>query len=113
MTRLLTRFMDKVELIPFHACWEWVGCRDHSGYGKLSINRIPQYAHRVSYQLFVGPIPDGMQIMHKCDNPGCSRPSHLCAGTLSDNVLDSARKGRHKGSKKTHCPAGHPYAGAN
>jgi hypothetical protein len=61
-----------------------------NGYGRVG-NR---YAHRISYEAFVGPIPDGLFVCHKCDVKNCVNPSHLFIGTAKDNMIDCARKGR-------------------
>jgi hypothetical protein len=65
-------------------------------------------AHRASYEIHVGPIPDGLLVLHKCDTPACVNPVHLFAGTAAENTQDMVRKGRAKfPSRKTHCDAGH------
>jgi len=75
-------------------CWEWIGHRDPNGYGRLNVDGYPMLAHRLSYQLRWGGIPDGMAVLHKCDNPRCVNPEHLFLGTQSDNANDMYRKGR-------------------
>lgn len=60
-----------------------------------------------------GPIPEGMQVLHRCDVPYCVNPEHLFLGTDKENHRDKTAKGRHWQSLKTHCPKGHPYAGDN
>lgn len=75
-------------------CWEWKGHRDAWGYGQFKHKGTAAKAHRVSYELFVGPIPEGLVLMHKCDNPKCVRPDHLEPGTQEDNVRDRNSKGR-------------------
>lgn len=75
-------------------CWCWKGQTDRKGYGRIWRDGKRRQAHRVSYELIFGPIPDGMQVCHKCDNPPCVRPSHLFLGTQSDNMKDCTNKGR-------------------
>jgi hypothetical protein len=84
-------------------CWEWVGCRSKYGYGKFAIKGSrPTQAHRVSYMLNNGAIPDGMVIMHTCDNPPCVNPSHLRLGTHQENDADRNNKGRTARGNKVH-----------
>lgn len=72
-------------------CWVWKSSRNRPrGYGSFKAQR----AHRVSWELVNGPIPDGLWVLHKCDNPPCVRPDHLFLGTVGDNVRDMTAKGR-------------------
>jgi hypothetical protein len=78
------------------ACLEWPRARALKGYGELTIQGKHRKAHRVAYEISVGPIPKGMQVCHRCDNPACFRPSHLWAGSNADNSHDRELKGRGK-----------------
>lgn len=75
-------------------CWEWTACKNSAGYGQIRINGKAELAHRVSWELANGPIPDAMYVLHRCDNPSCVRPDHLFLGTSSDNTQDMISKGR-------------------
>lgn len=75
-------------------CWEWNAYLDHSGYGVINVDGKIIHAHRASYLTFVGKIPDGMMVLHRCDNPPCIRPDHLFIGTAADNKNDEIQKGR-------------------
>jgi len=78
-------------------CWEWDGPRNGDGYGYCSIgSRRSRGAHRLSYELHIGPIEAGMVICHRCDNPPCINPDHLFPGTHGDNLADMRAKGRER-----------------
>lgn len=79
-------------------CWEYEGCTNRAGYGRITIGSGPVLTHRFSYELFVGPIPDGIHVLHHRDNPPCVNPSHLWLGTHADNMADMAAKGRCPGN---------------
>jgi hypothetical protein len=80
-------------------CWVWVGKTLCRGYGQFWINGKQDYAHRISWQLTVGVIEDGLHVLHQCDNPLCVRPDHLSLGTHLDNMRDRDRKGRRSAPK--------------
>lgn len=76
-------------------CWEFTGARNNMGYGVIRVDgRKNLLAHRVAYDLVVDDIPDGMIVLHKCDNPACINPEHLKLGSMKDNSIDMTSKGR-------------------
>lgn len=90
---VVERFWSKVDYGD--TCWSWLGSVRGKGYGQFGIeaNHIED-AHRVAYRLAYGPIPEGVLVCHKCDNPNCVRPDHLFLGSHRDNLLDASKKGR-------------------
>lgn len=80
-------------------CWNWTRAHTTYGYGVIRLLKKNIGAHRVSYAQFIGEIPLGMFVCHRCDNPSCVNPEHLFLGTTSDNMRDSSSKGRHKHQK--------------
>ena len=99
---LKDRFLDMCPDRPDDGCWEWQGSRKggadhrrrHKAYPRIRLTSGWARAHRVSYELFRGPIPEGHVVCHRCDNPGCVNPDHLFTGTQSDNLRDMREKGR-------------------
>lgn len=104
------RLLAKVRVAE-SGCWEWTASHVGStGYGKIvNMNKTLMPAHRASYQLFVGPIPDGLEIDHLCRNPSCVNPEHLEPVTGRENKIRAMPYRVTGNEKKTHCPQGHPY----
>lgn len=86
------RFWRKV--VKGDGCWLWTGHRGSGGYGRFWLNGKQVLAHRTSWEITNGPIPDGLYACHRCDNPPCVKPAHLFLGTALDNAEDRDRKGR-------------------
>lgn len=89
--------MDKLKdstALSESGCWEWTRTRNQGGYGEMSIRRKLRHASHISYSVFIGEIPAGLMVLHKCDNPPCINPDHLFLGTQQDNMDDMAAKGR-------------------
>jgi hypothetical protein len=88
------RYETKVIRRGVNECWGWSGFK-HRGYGRLNDGTGTAVgAHRVSYEKHIGPIPDGLTVLHRCDNPECTNPKHLFLGTNEDNNRDRDQKGR-------------------
>lgn len=97
---LIERFWAKVQKGEPDQCWLWINSTNGAGYGMITRKRPDgthgrSLAHRLSYEIHCGPIPDNALICHKCDNPSCVNPAHLFIGSYRDNTHDMMRKGRH------------------
>lgn len=92
---LTERFWRAVEKAEGDGCWLWAGSLNTWGYGQIR-DEAGKYqgAHRVSWRLAFGPVPQGMSVLHRCDNTRCVRPDHLFLGTQQENVRDRNTKGR-------------------
>lgn len=97
MRTIQERFEAK--FVKSDGCWEWTACKNRDGYGRFGFGGGNAHAHRVAYQLYVGVIPDGLFVLHRCDNCGCVRPDHLFLGTNDDNMQDCKNKGRRVGTQ--------------
>ena len=75
-------------------CWVWIGAKNEHGYGQVKLDGKMRGAHRVMFSLWNGEIPLGKNVLHRCDNPPCVKPSHLFIGTHTDNMRDMFAKGR-------------------
>ena len=89
------RFWSRIQKTD--GCWNWTGALNTHGYGHMRVNSRQTPMHRLSWEKANGPIPDGLSVLHKCDNRRCVRPDHLFLGTQADNMQDKIAKGRHRG----------------
>lgn len=86
------------------ACWPWTGCTSRPGnYGVFKFKGPRLRAHRVAYELARGPVPDGLFVLHRCDNPPCCNPAHLFLGTNTENTADRNAKGRTARGTRSAC----------
>lgn len=100
MQSVRNRLLRLIKVSADTGCWLWQGSVRGYGYGCITIgsrtdkSRRNAQAHRVCYEQFVGPIPDGLVLLHECDTPACINPKHLSPGTHKDNWKDMHKKGR-------------------
>lgn len=93
-------------------CWIWTGGPDGKGYGQFGVEGKGKRAHRLSYELLIGPVPDGLELDHLCRVRLCVRPSHLEPVTHQVNGLRGESPSADN-ARKNDCPEGHPYEGKN
>lgn len=112
----MDRFWSKIDRASPNECWPWTRSKSVGGYGHWSYWEDGKCrsttAHRQAWTLINGPIPKGLQVLHKCDNPPCCNPNHLWLGTHADNMADKVAKGRQSRlgqPRKTHCKYGHKF----
>lgn len=100
---LIASFWNRVKKGSPSECWEWQGHICKTGYGTLSakFKQGPIKAHRISYAIHNGNIPEWLFVLHHCDNPKCVNPDRLYAGDEADNMRDAVSRGRAKGGAKT------------
>lgn len=105
------RLFDR--LVPDGDCLVWPGAKNHFGHGLIKFGGRNWIVSRLVWVLVNGEVPEGLFVLHSCDNPSCALVEHLFLGTLKDNNDDRDRKGRHGQKNKTHCPQGHAYSPEN
>lgn len=109
------RFWARVDVRGAEQCWPWTG-RTRNGYGAFDIGEETVIASRVAVELTRGPIPAGLLVCHRCDNPPCCNPDHLFVGSYSDNMADAIKKGRMGNAsqpRKAACKHGHAFTPEN
>lgn len=106
------RFWEKVD--KTRRCWVWIGAiNGRSGHGRTFMDGRRIIASRASWIMHNGPVPDGVFVLHRCDNAPCVRPDHLYLGTLADNNHDAEARGRRPHPQWTVCKRGHPLTPDN
>jgi HNH endonuclease len=110
--RLPESLLERIEFIPPCSCWLWSGAIDAGGYARLFFQGKKRFAHRLSYEYFVGKIPDGMVSDHLCRNTWCVNPAHIEIVTQKENVLRGFAPTA-VNSRKTCCIRGHEFTAEN
>lgn len=104
------RFDSRIMMIE-GGCWLWLGYLDRKGYGRFSLGHKNRIAHRIAYEHYIGPIPDGLPLDHLCRNRACVNPAHL--EPVTTKVNNSRMVPNNGKAARTHCPQGHLLAGDN
>lgn len=109
------RIQSKIRVDHETGCWEWTASRHRQGYGSIKWRGRTRIAHRIVYQLLVGPVPAGLVTDHLCRNTCCVNPAHLEPVTPRENLVrgDAPQMARERQLSKTHCPHGHEYTDEN
>jgi hypothetical protein len=103
------RIRRRCTLLPPDGCWIWEGSQNGRGYGQITVYGKLWKVHRLSYETWIGPIPEGLTIDHLCRQKLCCNPTHLEAVPLPENLRRHFRDAGHPNANKTHCKNNHPY----